>query len=307
MNTDKIIKSIQCIEFVNKINSLANKLLYDSNDGFIYLKSKNSLLNREKILEKFSFEADKIKQELNFSEDNGFIDEKKEELKIIISKHCNAELPFWIDEVFDELISNFLFSLSVNKELKDEIYFKILESLAWYANVKNISIEERKKIENKLIADFESCLNSSDKDYLDTVSLNRTDYKIYFQIWEEVLLDLDKFLKYDFSDFENKLLKNDINYFLGVQSRLNSYKKTVVLDDFSLIKAAIDFAKIADEKEKYDFIQDIRNDFIYSLEQNKQLSEEEKIKIVKRRITLAQSKKDNLVNYYSKIISGLNE
>ena len=126
MEIKSIIASISCLEFVNKINSLFNDLLYSSNDGYMYTKARQAIDSKDKILELFSFEADKIIKQTGFCDDNNIVAKKKKELVEIIDKHYCSQIPIWAQEVFQELVDNYLFQLSLNKtKFQETVYTTI--------------------------------------------------------------------------------------------------------------------------------------------------------------------------------------
>ncbi len=300
------LNSVACVEFVNKIDSLANELLFSQN-GFIYLKSKNAFISRQFFIDKFLYEANKLKNELNFSDSNNYIATVKKRFEVILNKHCSSQFYIWAYDVFDEFVENSLFSLSLNKKNVDFIRLKLSNALDWFASVVKLNDDKKtiikKQIENKL----SSTLNSSDMDYYPKQIEDITNPNDFIKIWELICDDISNVANIDLLSDEFKLSQDDVKYFQNFQNKLNGHKRTSLCDEIMLINTAIEYLKIADNADKYEFIKSLNNDFINHLEANKILNEEDKIKLVKRRISLFSDKKSDTSNYYKKLISSLNE
>ena len=141
MENKKILDNISYLDFINKINSVSNELLY-SQSGYCLLKSDEAVKSKDFVIEKFYFEANKIKNSLNFSDINNYIDLKAKDFVQIVKKHYNFELLVWAQDVFEQLSQNYLFELSINKEKLKEIYSGLMNLILWLGNIKKLSNDE---------------------------------------------------------------------------------------------------------------------------------------------------------------------
>jgi len=305
MDIKNIIASISYLEYVNKIDSLCNELLYANNSGYIYAKSKEAIIKRNEILERFSYEVDKIKNETGLQSEKSFISRKKEEFVKLLNKHYYSQIPIWIDDVYVELIKNCFFELSMEKDRAHEIYLKVLNAINWYAQIKELNANELNEIKNSVDEEFQKILNDFGSDYVNTSVDCQTDYKVFLKLWDILLSDYKSFLNFDFKSAELKLSQQDYNYFNNLKSKLVSYKKESVLDEVLLINTSANIAGFENE-EKYNYIKSINNDFICYLEKNKTITEAEMIKIIKRRIELHKELSNPESNYYRKLICSEN-
>lgn len=302
-NKTTIFQEVTCLECVNKIESLINKILYTPSVGFLFLKSKNALVEKENFIKKFEYETDKICQELKISINSEFLNKSRNKFVHLLNLHCEKQFLFWIDEVFDDYVSNLLFELSLDKTKVNVINSKISNLIKWYSDVKSLNNDDISKISHMLNEKINEILNKSEDDYLKAFQENKTDYKTYNDLWSLACEDVDGFLKIDLSSYLHLLNNQDVKFFQGLFSKLNCYKKTETLDELKLINSALKISKILDFKQKYDFITDIKNDFVCHLERNKNISEEDKIRIVKRRMEIFKKNNIKKDDYFLSIIS----
>ena len=291
-----LIESTQYIETINKLDNLINSLLYSQDDGFINQSSKEAILNANKVVEKFNFEADKIAHENSFSNIDEILKEKKDELINLINKHCSKQIYIWVDEVFNNMVDNCILKACVNyqnKKFPDEIYNRILSALDWVSSIKKYSGEEKNKILKSLNQRFNKALNSKDSDFLEKPNPLRSDYGLFFKLRNLVTDDIQKFLEIDFSEYKLKLTQQDINYFLKLQGRMQQ-NKTSVTDEINLVNCAIELLDIKNDSDKYCFISQIQDD----LNTIKDETEDIKIEKIKRRMELFKNKDD----YYKKLL-----
>lgn len=301
MDTKSIVASITCLDFVNKINSLCNDLLYSPNDGYIYTKSVQAINLRDKVLETYSFESNKLLAEFGFSDENDLIQKKKEELQKVIDKHYRLQLPIWAKEVFDELIEHNFFELSINKTKANEIYNSINSAILWLANIKKMPEADILDVKNKYDKKFNQILNSSDDDYIPDMTVKKTNVDTFLNLWDLLLKNYDDFIGYNFDNDKDELSDDDYKYFTYLKNRLITYKKNEILDEVLLIESAVNKLELA-KQQKYDFIKAINNDFLCSLEKNKTLQENDKIQLIKRRILLFKDSINNETKYFDKLI-----
>ncbi len=297
MDNNKILNSISYLDFINKINSLTNDILY-SQTGYYFLKSIEAIKSKEAVIEKFYFEANKIKNSLNFSDESNYIELKARDFIMLVEKHYNSELLNWSQDVFEELSQNYLFEISVEKNKAKDIYSSLMNLILWFSKIKKFSKAEFSQIKVKYEKLFKDALNSTDLDYISQIKKVQTSCKDYLFLWNLILGNTEEFLKCELNSQEYSLSFEDIKYFESIKNKLNSYKKETVLDEFLLINSAFKFFKIKDDNEKYELIKKINNDFILHLEKNKTISEEEKINLIKRRISLFKDMKNKVSQYF---------
>ena len=77
MNFKSIVASISSLEFINKLDSLCNDLLYAPDDGYIYKTSRDAIYSKEEYLNKFLNEANKLKENELLNGNNDLILKKK--------------------------------------------------------------------------------------------------------------------------------------------------------------------------------------------------------------------------------------
>jgi len=128
------------------------------------------------------------------------------------------------------------------------------------------------------------------------------------KIWNLVLENEKEFLALDFSKKIQKLNNHDIKYFENIKNTFSTYRKTAQIDELNLIQSAIKHLKLKENELIYDFIKQINNDFILKSQSEKTLLEEEKVKLIKRRMALFKDKSTTSKDYFDKLItSSLNE
>ena len=299
---DNIISSISRVDFINKINLLIQDLLYSPENGYILLKSKDAIDGFSKVVEKYNYESSKISKESGFAKADEFIKLKEKDLMLAIQKHYDSQVLVWIDEVFDVAIDNLLLDLSLDKTRKDEIYNHVYALIDWAVEVKNLSINERNKIIEEVKKEFETVLNAKSCDLIALNNPKKSDCKEFIEVWNSIK-NVDDFLNLNLDDFNSKLSKEDISYFQNLKNQLSGFQKIAILDEIDLVNTSIEIAKIQTDDKKYDFISQINRDFAFHLKQNKNLNEEEKIKLIKRRIKLFCDENENCKMYYKQLIT----
>lgn len=298
---ENIVSNIRYLDFVNKINEIANKLLYCPNEGYFYKKGKDAIDEKEKVCEKFLFEINKTKSLGKISIDNEFITKKKKQFLSKVNKHYASQIYIWADDVFDEFISNHLFELSLDKTKIGEIKAQLENLINWYCEFKKLNatqIDNLKQEYNKKIANV---LKNDDVDYIPNSAVNKTKPDVFLNIWNILLKNYEKFFEINLDEIKFDLSNDDYNYFLNLQNKLTTYKKEILLDEILLIDTACCQIPVEND-DKFQLIKSIMNDFMAFSEKNKGINEDDKISLVKRRIALYKDKLTNKTQYYTKLI-----
>lgn len=303
MSENNVILSISFLEFINQISSLINEILYSNESGYTFLKSKDAVKSFSKIIAKFDFEAAKLKKNVDFSDVDKFIEMKKNDLISIAKKHYESQIPIWADEVFDNLIDNLMFELSLDKSKSASISEHILCALDWICQVKKINEKGKSAILTELKKEFNQTLNKKETDYIPAQFPKSSDEGEFVKYWNMIFSDEEKFLNTDFSASGTKLSQADSIYFQNLKNKLNSNTQINQKDELDLLSSAIDILKIKDNKEIYNFIKQINQDFNSHYEENRIIKEEDKIKLIKRRIELFRDKNKNSKEYFKKMIT----
>lgn len=298
MNNDKILDSITYLNFINQINSLSNELLYSQN-GFCFLKSHQAVKAKEFILDKFYFEANKIKNSLNFSDTSNYIDLKAKDFVAIVEKHYNNELLNWAQDVFERLGENYLFELSLDKTKAKDIYSSLMNLILWLSNIKKLNKTKVLQIQTQYKKRFEQTLNSSDLDFLSTINEIKTKPSDFMKIWNLISKNFENFNQQDLHNANIELSDIDIKYFQNIKNKLKTYKREEILDEISLLNSAFNYFKITNDSEKYQLIKMYNNDVALFVEKNKAIEEADKIKLIKRRIMLFKDGKSKDSQYFT--------
>lgn len=298
-----IAKSISYLELVNNITSLVNNLLYSQENGYCNWGAKDAVLNFENVVKKFDSEVLKLTKNINYSDVENVIKTKKLNLIKEIQKHYESQIMLWADQVFDAYVDNSLFELSIHKTKSEEIYNQLIRAGNWLCEVKKISKDEQKAIFDDIALKFNDVLKSNDNDYLPLNAPKKSNADEFCALWDLILDDLEGFLSQNFSLYQTKLTTEDINYFENIKLRLLSSKKTLVQDEINLIASALDVAKINAFESKYNFIKQVNFDFIAFMEQHKMITEEDKIRLINRRVELFSDKSKKSKNYFKQLFT----
>jgi translation elongation factor EF-G len=288
-----LIKDVLNIEFLNKIDNIIFELLYSANSGYITLNSKKAVENGQKYIEKLEKEIEKISQKYDIKNLKNIITQKQNEYIVQIKKHWQEELNIWIDEEFEKLISNIVFYGELNKnnaKLRENYYLFGINSIKWYCSTMNL---EDSKCKN-LIENFIIRFNDNKKIQSDETNSPleiKTDYKTFISIWSALIDNKNTFADYDLNSYANKLAPNDIVYFKEIQKELLSENKYDVLCEKNMIYFALNKIESNNDREKYDFIKNTEHK-LNSLKKKKDYSEEEKLKIIRKNISLFKSLKN---------------
>ncbi len=309
LNNENLLKSISYLEFINNIDNLVFELLYAPQGGFTGLMSKNAVLNAKGFLDKFNYEAEKLRKQFDFDCADRIIEEKRSDLIKQMKKHYDKQTFVWADEVYQSMLNNCFLLASVfkdDKDVKDKIYARILSCVSWISEIRGLSEEQSGNLIELNLEKFYSAVNSKDSDFMPKADKNRSDDKVFIQLRDLILKDKDKFLQTDFVSLNDKLSQEDIKYFNRIKNDIQTFRINSVKDDILLVNSAIDVLKIKDAEKKYAFIKLIDNDFSdYTVQNNKKPDETNKIELVKRRMKLFKNslQNDNISEYFKNKIN----
>ena len=301
-----IINNISYFEFLNKISSLIRQLLYSNEQGYIFLKSKDAILNFENVLKKYDYEAFKLAKDVQSFDVNSVIEYRKKDLLAVLEHHYNEQLQVWAKDVFDDLIDNILFDYSVNKNNITDSYKKIIVAVNWLANMLSFDNDSYAKLKDETINRLENLSNSyGNADFVKSKNKD-TNPDVFMNIWKMLLNDSDEFIQMNLNDDSIGLSVDDIKYLEYLQKCFASINKTSILDEINLIMSAVDIAKLKNNSDIYTFIKQINSDFLSFVGKNQKISEEDKIKLVSRRISLFNDKNNSSKEYFKNLIISSN-
>ncbi len=307
MDINTIIKSTEYLEFINSVDFLYWELLYSKNNGFISLTSKDAINQAKNVLISFDSETDKIAKKVNFEDKNEIIQNKRQDLISKINEHCYDQSLIWANEVYNDAIKNILLSVSIDKKNVNECYQKGLSAINWVCSVKKSNEKTKNILIDEFKKDIEHSINSSPDDYIPKTSVKDSDLNVFFKLFDLILDNEKPLCEKDILKNSSKLNKEDLAYFVNIIREFQIYKKTSLKDEISLINAAFEVMKLKDNKEKYDFIKDIKNDFYEFEHNNKKIEVQDKIDLTKRRINMFSSNPKKALNYYKKVLTSSNE
>ena len=150
--------------------------------------------------------------------------------------------------------------------------------------------------------EFSVVLNTEEKTLAVVDGLRKTDSVEFVKIWNSIK-NVEEFLNLNLDGLTAKLSQDDMSYFQNLKVQLSGFQKVAALDEIDLINTSLEISKIQTDDKKYDFISQINRDFAFHLKQNKNLNEEEKIKLIKRRIKLFCDENENCKMYYKQLIT----
>ncbi len=306
MEKDNILLSTCYLEFVNNIDGLIYNLLYDENTGYTNLSSKQAVVEAQKVIEKFDYEAQKSAQMSKFNESESIIAEKRKELESFINEYSSREMIVWAQEVFEENIDNSLFSAQIYKNKPEEIkkiFYKAINTIEWISDIKNLPMKTKETYINNLKSKIQKIIAQNDEDYLPKGFPLESDIKLFCKLRNDFLKN--EFKEEDLKNSTDKLSKEDFNYIKRLNNDYNGYLKSSVTDEILLVNSAISLMKLKDEKEKYKFIKEVDGDITIFLSKNKKIDEKEKIELIKRRMKLFESslKYEETSEYFKKLLT----
>ncbi len=295
MEINNIIKSADFLEFVNNLDELVLDILYNQNTGYINLTSKMAINEAQNKLKEFDDNTRKLIEESGLDDVSGVIEEKREELIGVIKKHYENQVFIWCDEIYKNCIENCKISIAINRDdikASDKEFQKVLNMISWISNVKQLSSDEEHILFEQFNKELDKMIKSNTFELLkNKTKSNENKFLEFFY-----KIDDEEFLKIDFNKENESLTKDDINYFKQIQQSLISFKSTSVKDEFNLLKNALQILNLNNAKEKYDFLKEVLNDFISFKIENKKLTNEDKISLVKRRISIFKDKSNYFKN-----------
>ena len=307
MEENNLVVSIYYLEFINNLDKLLWELLY-SNDGYINLTSKQAIVEADKVIEKFDFEANKLRKEVDFEKADLIIEEKREELTKIVKEHYKKQAVIWANDIYENMLDNCLLNVTLyktNPEMVDKIYNRTLSAAGWISEVNKFSNEDKQTLIDVLNKEFKSAINSKDIDYLPNLKAEKSDPKLFIELRELILTNEDEFISTEFERFDSNLIEDDIKYFNKIKNDMKTFKKTAIKDDVFLINSALNMLKLKTFDEKYKFIKEVDGDITLFLFKNKAIAEKDKIEIIKRRMQLFKDYKysEEISLYYKNLIS----
>lgn len=307
MKENNLIISTYYLEFINNLDKLLWELLYSEN-GYTNLSGKDAVVGADKIMERFEFEANKLKKDTEFDNADLIIEEKKSEFIEIVKKHYQKQAVFWANNVYENLLDNCLLNATLHKEnpdMADKIYNRALSSVSWICEVNNFSENEKNTLLDILNREFKNALSSKDSDYIPTLKAEKSDPKLFLELRDFALKDEEKFISIDFRQYESNLNDDDIKYLSKIKNDLKTFKKISVRDELFLINSAMNMLKLKSFEDKYKFIKEVDDDINVFLFKNKKIEEKDKLELVKRRMQLFKDYKnpEEISSYYKSLIS----
>ena len=288
MKENNLVASIYYLEFINKLDKLLWELLYSEN-GYINLSSKEAVVEADKVIERFDFEANKLRKDVDFDKADLIIDEKRAEFASIVKEHYQKQAVVWANDIYENMLDNSLLNVTLHKNnpnMVDKIYNRALSSAGWISEVNKFSEEDKKALFDILNKEFKSAINSKDSDYLPSMKADKSDPKLFLELREQILKNDIEFVSTNFEKFTSNLTDDDIRYLNKAKNDLKTFKKMSVKDEVLLINSAINILKLKTFEEKYKFIKEVDGDLSFFLFRNKSINEKDKIEIIKRRMYL---------------------
>lgn len=300
---ENYILSIGYIELINEIDDLINKLLYSSKEGYINLSSKKAICEANNYLKKFDNQICNLENKFSIENFKEIITKKRNHFKRKIEEKYIKELKVWAFQVFKKNLDNCLLKANIEKEnsaLYENYFLEGLQVIEWYGNLIHLSQKDCVQIKEKFKKEFINSINSKDE-FLTQTEIE-TEPKTYLTIRNNIINNEDLFLKTDFDDLNLKLNQNDRQYFKFVKNELKSYRKNKIKDEIIMINSLLN--KYAIKNDTYCLIKEIENDLIDFKKENKNIKDEDLIKLITRRIEIFKSKNfDNCEFFLNLVIS----
>jgi len=307
MEENNYVLSIYYLEFINNLDNLFWELLYSST-GYMNLSLKEAVVEADKIIERFDFEANKLKQNVDFEKADLIIDEKRNELIGLVKEHYKKEAIAWANDIYEKTVDNCLLNVTLykhNPDMADKIYNRALSTAGWISEINKFSNEDKKILFNALNDDFKKAITSKDNDFIPKIKPDKSDPKLFLELRELILKNEEEFISKDFDKFEDSLILEDINCLKKLQNDLKTFKKTSVKDEMLLLNSSINLLKMKTFEEKYNFLKEVDGDIALFLYKNKTIEEKDKVEIIKRRMLLFRDYKNpnEISLYYKELIS----
>ena len=307
MEENNLVISVYYLEFINNLDKLLWELLYSDN-GYINLTSKEAIVEAQKIVERFDFEANKLRKDVDFDKADLIIEEKREEFVEIVKNHYQKQAVIWANDIYENMLDNCLLNVTLHKnntEMVDKIYNRALSSASWISEVNHFSAEDKKTLFDVLNREFKDAVNSKDDDYIPSTKAEKSDPKLFIELRDYILPQEDKFMSVDFEKLDNSLIDDDIKYLNKIKNDLKTFKRTAIKDEILLVNCAVNLLKLKTFEDKYKFIKEVDGDINVFLFKNKKIEEKDKVEIIKRRIQLFKDYKnpDEISSYYKNLIT----
>ena len=293
MEIKNIIKSTNFLDFVNNMDDLALEILYDPDSGYVNLTSKRAIDEAQNKLKYFDENIEKLIEKTNLDNTDKIIKEKREFLISVIKKHYKEQALVWCDEVYRNSMENCKTIIALNKDNKqiaDNTFQKAIAMISWLSDIKKLSTKE----ENILFEQFNKELDEIIKSngYKLLKPRTKSDETVFLDLFNKIK-DRD-FTNMDINSYSEDLTRYDLNYFKQIQTDLSTYKSTSIKDEIDIIQGAFSILNLKDNKEKYEFLKEVINDFMSFKAQNKKLSQEDKIHLIKHRVLIFKDR----INYF---------
>lgn len=307
MDLKNIIMSAEYLEFINKLDNIAYEILYSDENGYINLTSKEAVFEaKNKILE-FEKKIEILKKDVFFENSGDIIKSKREKLAKEVKKHYEKQALLWCEEIYEETIENILTEILINKDDKETIdinFQKALSLISWIVEVKGLNEYEENLLLNDFNQKFDKTLKNKRVDFVSKMP-EKSDESLFLKFYNLIISNEEEFLNIIFEEYSQKLITLDINYLKQLQNELKTYKNTQIKDEILIILSGVDILNLKNDKDKYDFILQVRNDFSSFKFENKKITKEDKISLVKTRIQIFKENLNskNSLNYFKKLIN----
>jgi len=308
------IVNILHLDFVNKIDEVIFDSLFSSGRGYFNLKSINAIENYQSYLDNFDNEVQKIINELNKSSilsdkienEDEIIDSKQKYFKKMLDNHLNSQVHIWAQDVFNDTIENILFKVSLNKnvpEIREKLYSKAISAISWISSLEKLDEQDQKATTEYFNKRYIAAIRSDFGEYIPKQNSLTTDADKYISLIKMYRFDKDEFIKYNLDEETEKFSINDLNYLKTLQKNALQYKNILFDDEIDLFFSAVEVLNLKNNKEKIEFLTQLKCDFQNSKKKNENCSEKEKIELAKRRIEIFRETKENTAS--KKTLSGL--
>ena len=297
MKIKDIILSSNYLDVINKIDSLIFEITYGEN-GYLALTSKGALEEYSKVVEKYKYEIEKITKYKDIKILEEVIKSKEEYFFNLLKEHYNKQAIIWAQDVYDDLITNAKISISLNKD-DTRNFIECLnigkKATTWICQIKNLSLKDEEKIFEKFLNDCKATMNSQDSDFIPKIKHVKTSPEIFMEFFNLASSKPDEFILANLLDKNDVISKEDLAILNKIREKLKTQKRTLQIDELKMINCAIDLISLKKNEEKYDF----SNNQL----KNQEISEEEKIKILKRRMQIFSENTKNKNNYYVNLLT----
>ena len=296
MELSNIITDTKFFEFINNLDDLILDILYNPDNGYINLASKSAIVEAENKIRYFDECVNKTMQEAELNDVKDIIEEKRKFLIEAIKKHYIQQTIVWCDEVYQDYIENCKTIIAINRD-EEETVNKNIQKVQfitnWISDIKNLSDKEKTDLYNQFQKELDETIrNNKFKNPKNKTSNEQIFLELFFKIRDKDFINLN------IDSYTDELIKEDLNYLKQIQANLSTYKINSIIDEIDLIESGIQISDLKTDKEKYEFIKEVLNDFMFYKSENKKLAQEDKISVIKNRIL----KFKNSLNYFKNLI-----